>query len=193
MFISRSIPLYYQLVQAGETADLFHSFAPVGDELICAFRRHRIVDYAEWGSGENYYESRIMTQRFDISTGTPLSAPEEAMAMGEDPRCVSVQGRPFILGANPIGGNFNYVLFDVHARKSLNIEVTNRADFKYGKNWQPFVAGEKLYGCTGFRRFVFCKSMWTPARPKWFSSAAWASMSFPRTMVTRNIAVAAMR
>jgi hypothetical protein len=153
MFISRSIPTYCQFVRTGETADLFHSFAPVGNELICAFRRHKIVDFAEWGTAENFYESRIMLQRFDISAGTPISEPEEAMAMGEDPRCVSVQGRPFILSANPCGGKFNYVLFDVQAQKCLNIEVTNRTGFKYGKNWQPFVFGEKLYAVHGFSPF----------------------------------------
>jgi len=153
MFIARSIPIYYKFVHAGETADLFHSFAPVGNELICAFRRHKIVDFAEWGSSENFYESRTMLQRFDPSTGTPISEPEEAMAAGEDPRCVSVQGRPFVLSANPCGGRFNYVLFDVQAKKCLNIVVMNRADFKYGKNWQPFVAGGKLYAVHGFSPF----------------------------------------
>jgi len=153
MFIARSIPIYCQFVRTGETADLFHSFTPDGNELICAFRRHRIVDFAEWGRAENFYESRIMLQRFDLSTGSPISEPEEAMAMGEDPRSVSVQGRPFIVSANPCGGNFNYVLFDVRTKKCLNIEVANRAGFKYGKNWQPFVAGEKLYAVHGFSPF----------------------------------------
>jgi hypothetical protein len=94
-----------------------------------------------------------MLQRFNISTGTPVSELEEAMATGEDPRCVSVRGRPFILSANPCGGNFNYVLFDVQAKKCLNIEVTNRTGFKYGKNWQPFVADGKLYAVHGFSPF----------------------------------------
>jgi hypothetical protein len=153
MHIVRSIPLFYRFVPVGDTADLFHSFAPNGNELICAFRRHKIVDFAQWGSAENYYQSKIMLQRFDISQGTPISEPEEAMAMGEDPRCISVLGRPFILSANPCGGNFNYVLFDVQARKCLNIVVTNRANFKYGKNWQPFVFAGKLYAVHGFSPF----------------------------------------
>jgi hypothetical protein len=153
MFISRFIPIYCQFVRTGETADLFHSFAPAGNELICAFRRHKIVDFAEWGSGENFYESRTMVQRFDISTCVPISEPEEAMAKGEDPRCISVRGRPFILSANPCGGNFNYVLFDVRGKKCLNIEVANRTGFKYGKNWQPFVAGETMYAVHGFSPF----------------------------------------
>ena len=151
--IARSIPLYYQFVQAGQTADLFHSFAPVGNELICAFRRHKIVDFAQWGSGDDFYESRIMLQRFDVSTGSPLSEPEEVMAAGEDPRCISIGGRAFLFSANPYRGNFNYVLYDVQARKCLNIEVKNRKGFKYGKNWQPFVAGGKLYAVHGFSPF----------------------------------------
>jgi hypothetical protein len=153
MLIARSIPLYYKFVRVGETADLFHSFAPVGNELICAFRRHRIVDFNEWGTRENFYESQTMLQRFDVATGSPISQPKEAMARGEDPRCISVRDRPFILSANPCGGDFNYVLFDIHAKKCLNIVVTNSLGFKYGKNWQPFVAGEKLYAVHGFSPF----------------------------------------
>jgi hypothetical protein len=153
MIITRSIPLYYKFVHTGETADLFHSFAPIGNELICAFRRHKIVDYAEWGSAENYYESKVMLQRFNICAGTPISEPEEAMAMGEDPRCVSVRGRPFVLSANPCGGPFNYVLFDVYSKKCLNIEVINRCNFKYGKNWQPFAFSDELYAVHGFSPF----------------------------------------
>ncbi|MGD0907348.1 MAG: hypothetical protein ABSA96_07185 [Candidatus Acidiferrales bacterium] len=57
------------------------------------------------------------------------------------------------MSANPCGGNFNYVLFNVQTKKYLNIEVTNRAGFKYGKNWQPFVVGEKLYAVHGFSPF----------------------------------------
>jgi hypothetical protein len=153
MFIARTIPIYYKFVRTGETADLFHSFAPDGNELICAFRRHRIVDFSEWGTGENFYESRTMVQRFDVTDGTPISEPEEAMAMGEDPRCVSIEGRPFILSANPCGGKFNYVLFDIQNKRALNVEVTNRANFKYGKNWQPFVVEGKLYAVHGFSPF----------------------------------------
>ncbi len=153
MFIARAIPIYSKFVRTDETADLFHSFAPSGSELICAFRRHKIVDFAEWGVGQDFYQSQIMLQSFDISTGTPNSEPKEAMATGEDPRCVSVGGRTFILSANPFGGYFNYVLFDVERKKCLNIDVTNRANFNYGKNWQPFAIDEKLYAVHGFSPF----------------------------------------
>jgi hypothetical protein len=153
MLIARSIPIYCQFVLAGETADLFHSFAPVGNELICAFRRHKIVDFAEWGAAPNFYESRIMRQPFDVQRGTATSPPEEVMTMGEDPRCISVQGRPFLLSANPCGANFNYILFDIESHKCLNVELTNRPGFKYGKNWQPFVADGKLFAVHSFSPF----------------------------------------
>jgi hypothetical protein len=153
MFISRIIPLYRQFARIGETADVFQSLAVCGDEVICAIRRHRIQDVYNRARPSNPYESRILLRRFDIPSGTFVSEAEAIMPVGEDPRCIVLRGRPYVLTPNSPGEHFNYVLFDVNARRHINVEVCGSGDFVYGKNWQPFVFDDELYAVHSFAPF----------------------------------------
>src|SRR6266480_612276 len=152
MLVSRVIPLYSKFVRVGETADLFHSFAVSGNELVCAFRRHKISNTETSSEWVHSYQSQILLQNFDLSAGTFVSEPEEIMDVGEDPRCIAIRGRPYILSSNPPGLSCNYILFDITARKRINI-MTDADRFRYGKNWQPFVFDDKLYAIHGFSPF----------------------------------------
>jgi hypothetical protein len=86
-----------------------------------------------------------MLQSFDPEAGAFVSKPIEIMNPGEDPRCIQIGDRPFVLSSNPPGGAFNYALFDIRDRKATNIVVDGAADFVYGKNWQPYVSNGELY------------------------------------------------
>ena len=167
MVISRAIRVYGQFVRDRETADLFHSFAACGDDVLCVIRRHGIRDVHNAAKTPPLYESRILLQKFDISSGKfipdgssdrPLD-PVEIMSIGEDPRCIAVWDRPFVLTANSPGQNLNYVLFDVNAKKRINIEFRGNSGSKvrYGKNWQPFVFEDELYAVHGFSPFRIVK------------------------------------
>jgi hypothetical protein len=166
MLISRVIPVYRQFVRDRETADLFHSFAACGDEVVCAIRRHGIRDVYNAATPPPY-ESRIFLQQFDLPSGKFVAdpsngqviAPMEIMPVGEDPRCIGVGGRPFVLTANSPGQNLNYVLFDVNAQKRINIEFRSgtSSHVRYGKNWQPFVFDDELYAVHGFSPFRILK------------------------------------
>jgi hypothetical protein len=151
--ISRVIPLYRQTVRAGETADVFHSLAVCGDEVLCVTRRHRILDLRKWFQSPGFYESRIMCQKFDIPSERFVSEAVEIMPIGEDPRCIVLGDKAFVLTPNSPTEKLNYVLFDMRARKRINIEFAAGSGLKYGKNWQPFVYGSQLYAVHSFSPF----------------------------------------
>jgi hypothetical protein len=151
--ILRVIPVYNQLVPAGEAADVFHSFAICNDEIFCAIRRHRIRDLYNSLKPAEPYESRILSRKFDVLSGVFTSAPVEIMAVGEDPRSIVVRGRPYVLTSNSPTENFNYTLFDVNDGKRINLEFQNASHLKYGKNWQPFVVEDRLYAIHSFSPF----------------------------------------
>lgn len=157
MRVSRLIPIYTNFVRVGETADVFHSMTVCGDEIICTFRRCRITDINEWSSPYHSYESKILLQRFDLNRGTFVSDPEIISAEGEDPRCIAIRDRPYILSATPPTGCLNYILLDVNERRCINVELEDRVSFNYGKNWQPFVLDEQLYAVHGFSPFRIVK------------------------------------
>jgi hypothetical protein len=151
--ISRVIPLYRQFVRAGEMADVFHSLAVCDDEVVCVIRRHKILDLPKWFKSPDFYKSRIMLRKFDIASGAFVSDAVEIMPVGEDPRCIAVGTQPYVLMPNSPTEKLNYVLFDIKARKRLNLEFAEGAGLKYGKNWQPFVFGNQLYAVHSFSPF----------------------------------------
>jgi hypothetical protein len=157
MVTSRVIRFYNQFVRDRETADVFHSFAVCGDELVCAIRRHGIRDVYNVAKTLPAYDSRILFQKFDMATGNLIADPVEIMPIGEDPRCIVVRGRPFVLTPASPGQPLNYVLFDVHARKNINLEFRGSRGLKYGKNWQPFVFEDELYAVHAFSPFRIVK------------------------------------
>ena len=154
MRIIRRTQVYAQLVQIGEAADMFHSFAVCRGEVLCAFRRHVLVDMYGGADFAAHYDSEIWMRRFDLAAGNWANAPAwRCQAAGEDPRLVVVRDRPYMLSAVPPGQDANYILYDVDADVARNVEVTGWTRPQYGKNWQPFVHNGELYAVHGFQPF----------------------------------------
>ena len=154
MRIIRRTPVYRQFVKIGESADMFHSFAMCRGQLLCAFRRHVLVDMYGGADFDSNYASEIWLRRFDLAAGDwDGSAEWLCQPAGEDPRLIVVRDRPYILSAVPPGRDANYVLYDIEARESRNIEVAGWTRPQYGKNWQPFVLDGELYAVHGFNPF----------------------------------------
>ena len=151
--VNRVLPVYSQFVRAGECADVFHSFAACGNECYCVIRRHRIRDLHNPLKPAADYESRILYQKFDISTGTMIGDAVEILSVGEDARAIALSGKPYVLTSNSPGCNFNYVLLDVNARRRVNLQFASSCRLEYGKNWQPFVFDNRLFAVHSFSPF----------------------------------------
>ena len=154
MRIIRCTPVYGQFVDIGASADMFHSFAMCRGKLLCAFRRHVLVDMYGGVDFAANYASEIWMRRFDLTAGTwEADAAWLCQPAGEDPRLIVVRDRPYILSAVPPGQDANYILYDVDAAEARNIEVVGWTRPQYGKNWQPFVVDGELYAVHGFNPF----------------------------------------
>lgn len=145
-------PVEVRRVALGEEADLFHSFAFSGGRMMCAFRRHLIRD-VRFSSDPDLYRSRIYLQEFCLRTMRLVGEPDLCLDPGEDPRLVDVDGRLFILSTAAPGSGLNYVLYDVDARRTVNIVFEGAEPFVYGKNWQPFAHAGGLFAVHGFAPF----------------------------------------
>jgi hypothetical protein len=150
--IARVLPIYRRFVRAGETADVFHGFAARGEELLCATRRHKILDLEKEKTASTY-ESRIVLQNLDIESGKFTGEAEEIMPLGEDPRLIVVRGKAYVLTPSSPTGKLGYALFDIESKKQLAIEFPAGCAVRYGKNWQPFVFAEQLYAVHSFSPF----------------------------------------
>ena len=83
------ITVYDKYVELGQTADLFHAFAPYRDRLLCFFRRHVLQppDVSPYG------KSVLCMAEWD---GQRLHSEREIFLGGEDPRVVAHDAKIYV-------------------------------------------------------------------------------------------------
>ena len=124
------ITVYDQGVCVGECADLFHAFAPLGDQLYCFFRRHRIDDGKRG-------ESALWMAEW---TGRKLVRERHLLDGCEDPRVIVHQGEILVFTVCP--PQACHVLFSYPSGRTINLVMPE--GLPMGKNWQPYSDGSRV-------------------------------------------------
>jgi len=146
----RLVTVHDRYAELGELVDVFHSFCPDGEALVCAFRRMRLAS-----PGQDYlvrpaYFSEVHVTTLRRQGGALVSGLARRLTDGEDPRAFLLDGAPMVLVHRPRARATPYRLCDLRRGTAVDLAVDPAWGFAAGKNWQPFGFEGRLYVVHGF-------------------------------------------
>ncbi|WP_157862123.1 hypothetical protein [Methylobacterium sp. Leaf361] len=106
----------------------------------------------KWPQEKEGYLSRIILTEWSEQSFGLMRLVEIDLGSGNDPRIVTVGGRPIVLYRGALHDQTQYYLYDMETRKTLAIQIEDDW-FEYGKNWIPFDADGMIGAVHSFAPF----------------------------------------
>ncbi len=137
------IYLSEKCAEQNEYVDFFYSFFFLEDTLYSANGTYPLLPYYGIGNKE-FHDDGVILRKYTKIAGRLEVSETFSLGPGGDPRTVSngIDAYVFIIG-NPFS-DFQTLIYDVRNKRKIKLTCSD-PDFKFGKNWQPYIKDERLF------------------------------------------------
>jgi hypothetical protein len=136
------------IANVGDHQDYFYSFCIVDGDLYSVNSRSPVLPYYKMGTPD-FLDDQIYLTRYARAVDGLRPAERVALGRSADPRAVSDGRNAYAISIlaedTPKSGVvLGALLHDLRTRRTKRIEV-EAENFKYGKNWQPYMCNGELF------------------------------------------------